>query len=660
MAQRSIQSSSWIFAGAGLIALTVATTPAHAGTTTFRPIADAHIASDAPTANFGTATRMFSDGSPSTQTLMRFQVSGLSGTVSSARLRLFANNPTTDGPALYRGTGAWAEAAVTWNNRPSLGASPLGTLGVVDTDTWVELDVTAAVTANGTYDFVLAAGSADGSSYHSREAVNRPELVVITASEPAPAPAPAPASSSVDVTLTPAAGVSGSHRVNFAVPLPRGRLFDPTRLRVLAAGVELSSARRALALHPDGSVRSVQIQVDTGVAAGTILQVRVGEAPTRPALALVDVSTTLVTADGTLGPRVWARLPAAWLSASGITGPQIAETQTTGTAATAWRNVCDYQNHAIGAFLPVVGTKDAWLYDRGAAMYRGYARRGDLITLESAYRETALYRKGMTGTGTATRIAVPSAVDDLKYHYNQNLAIHYLLTGDDRFRESAENLAMRVSALWSSPDYAGGSDFWTERHAGFALLAYVWADIVTDDHGTDFQELADDAVDAYLAMQAQFPTGWTDQAARCFAHTAAAHGEDFGTSGCSPWMSAILADGLDAYATERGGVDATAARGAIVKLGRILARDGRDASGKPLYWMGIGGAADEVDPYDEHWGEAAYIVAMAWHWSGRTDTALRTAANALVAGLAADGSSPHLRSFNWQCRSAVATPYYLQ
>ena len=47
-------------------------------------------------------------------------------------------------------------------------------------------------------------------------------------------------------------------------------------------------------------------------------------------------------------------------------------------------------------------------------------------------------------------------------------------------------------------------------------------------------------------------------------------------------MSAILADALDAYATERGGADAIAARAAIVKLGKIIARDGRDSTGKPF------------------------------------------------------------------------------
>ena len=75
--------------------------------------------------------------------------------------------------------------------------------------------------------------------------------------------------------------------------------------------------------------------------------------------------------------------------------------------------------------------------------------------------------------------------------------------------------------------------------------------------------------------------------------------------------------------------------------------------------MGVGSGGDEIDPYDEHWGEVAYVVAMAWHWGGRTDPSLRTAADQLVAGTKAHATSPHIRSFNWQCRSAPATPWYL-
>jgi hypothetical protein len=464
----------------------------------------------------------------------------------------------------------------------------------------------------------------------------------------------------VEVTLTPARGVTGTERVNFGVPLAPGQLRDAGLVRVLGERGELPAARRVLARHPDGTVRSIQVQVELAARPGQVLRVRIGEVPAAPPLPLVDVATTLVELDGARGPRVWARLPAAWLSASGVAGPQLPVARTRGAAAAGLARVCDYANHTIDAFLPAAGKRDAWLYDRGTAMYRGYARRGDLVTLESAYRETALYRSGITGTGVGARIGVPGVAEDLKYHYVQNLAIHYLLTGDDRFRESAEDVAERVAMLWPDPGYDGGSDAWTERHAGFALLAYVWADIVADDHGAQFRHLADAAVDAYLAMQDRYPPGWTDGAARCFAHQASAHGESYGTWGCSPWMSAILADALDAYATERGGDRAATVRAAIVKLGRLLAREGRDAHGRPLYWIGVGGEPDVPDPYDEHWAESAYVVAMAWHHGGRRDPALRIAADALTAGLAAHGASPHLRSFNWQCRSAVALPFYLQ
>ncbi|HEU0030104.1 MAG TPA: DNRLRE domain-containing protein [Kofleriaceae bacterium] len=624
-----------------------------ASSATFTPTQDAQVRSDYPSTNYGSSTRLAVDGSPQVMTAMRFAVANLSGTITSAKLRVFVHDPSTNAPSVYRATGSWTESTVTWNTKPAISGGMLDDLDAVASGTWVEYDVTGGVTGNGTYDFALSGSYGDGVTYGSRESAERPQLVIDTSTSSTSA-------TTVDVTLQPQSGISGTQRVNFAVPLPRAMLWDPDLVRVLASGVELPAARRELALYPDGSLRSVQLQVSTTVASGKVLQVRINEAPTTAPLSLVAVSTTLDPSDGTMGPRVWARLPASWLAASGVVGPIVTEAAVSGTALDAWDTVCDYQNHTVDQFLSLQTSKDVWLYDRGTTMYRGYARRGDQVTLESAYRETAIYRARLSGTDASTTIGVPSSSSDLKYHYTQNMAIHYLLTGDDRFREGAEDVAAKIATLWTSPGYAGGSDFWTERHAGFALLGYVWARIVTDDQAAVLDDLADDAVDAYLAMQATYPTTWTDASHRCFAHTAAAHGENYGTWGCSPWMSAILADGLDQYATERGGTRATQARAAIVKLGAILARDGRDSSGKPYYWMGIGSASDEIDPYDEHWGEPAYVVAMAWHHGGRTDASLKTAAMAMLAGLKSYGESPHMRSFNWQCRSAVAAPYFLK
>ena len=472
---------------------------------------------------------------------------------------------------------------------------------------------------------------------------------------------PDPISPSVRVLLFPQAGVSGLQRVNFALPTPPGYLHDASNVRIAAVpgtGAELAAARRVLATWPDGSIRSVQLQVDVDVPSTTALDVELGTATSAGALVRVEVVDTLVVADGTKGPRVWAVVPPELLSPSQVAGPLVARSAIAGTSLDAWGGVCDYQAWNVDAFLAQASGREAWLFDRPTAMFLGYAMTGARVALESGYREAAMYRAGITGTGSATRISIPTAGDDLKYHYAQGLAIHYLLTGDDRFREAAENVAIRAHDLWPDPGYAGGSDFWTERHAGFALLAYEWAAAVSDDRASTFAAWADQAVAAYLAMQSVASNAW-EADARCFAHSAAAHGESFGYVGCSPWMSAILADGLDAHARRVGGAGATAARSGLVQLGRMIARHGRDAVGRPYYWMGAGVSAAEADPYDEHWGESAYVVALAWHWGGRSDAGLHSVAMELMDGLRTRGEAGQLRSFNWQCRSAPMAAYYL-
>jgi hypothetical protein len=462
------------------------------------------------------------------------------------------------------------------------------------------------------------------------------------------------------VRLVASQGGSGVQRVNFAIPLAPRELSNESMIRVVHAGRELSVAHRGLARHPDGSLRSVQIQVDVAVSGQTDLEVVVGEASKAGALSMIPVSQTLADTNGTEGPRVYALLTPQRLAKSGVMGTIATEAETAGSAYDAWDKVCNYDKHGVEAFLPKKNDPAVWLYDRGTTFYRGYAWKGGIGALRTAYRETALYRASLSGKGKETRIGIPGKADDPKYHYSQNLAIHYLLTGDDRFREAAEDVAERMAAIWN-PRYKGkDTGLWTERHAGFFLLDMTYAAMVSDDRSAHFQQLADDAVDAYLGVQATYPAGYSDTTARCFAHHAGAHGEDYGYFGCSPWMSAILVDGLDIYANERGGQRASMVHDAIVKLGRAIERDGMDSSGKPYYFMGAGNHKGEVDPDDEHWGEAAYVMAMAHHHDGSRDASLAGAVRGLVAKMKQHGRAPHMRSFNWQCRSAVATAAFMQ
>ena len=461
------------------------------------------------------------------------------------------------------------------------------------------------------------------------------------------------------VTLTPD-GASGMQRVIFAVPLAIGALKDETAIKVLAGSAELPAARKGLAQYADGSWRSVQLQVDVDVTANQKLTVQLGVAgATGPSP--VAVSTTLTGSGNNVHPKVWALLLSELLTASGVAGVMIPQSAVEGTSLDAWDGICDYAAWDTDKFLVnSASSRDVWLYDRVTAMYRGYAITGSLVPLRSAYREAEIYRAGMTiVNGVATNIAVPDAQTDLKYYYAQNMALHYLLTGDERYREAAEAVSAKIASMWN-PNYDGGDRFWTERHAGFALLAHEWALMVTDDQATTIAARAEADVTAYLATQATFPSNYTDANARCFAHSATSHGEGYGYNGCSPWMSSIVADALDQYARRIGGTRAALVRDSLARLGRIIARDGRDSSGKPFYWMGVGSTSDEVDGYDEHWGEPAYVVALAYVATGKTEPALKLAAEQMIAGLAANGIVGQTRSFNWQCRSAVMTPALLK
>ena len=474
------------------------------------------------------------------------------------------------------------------------------------------------------------------------------------AGEPTEPPMPA----RFEVRLV-ANGVTGTQRVNFAIPLPAGMLADAGAIRISAEGEELAAARRALARYPDGSLRSVQVQVDANPAATPTLEVALGVAG-RDGLELVPVTATLTGSGNNVGPRVWAVLPAEALTASTFAGRMIPRTAFAGTDLDAWAAICDYQRWDTTAFLAESANREVWLFDRVTAMYRGYAMSGDAGPLRSGYREAAIYFAGMTITnGSATAIAVPGASTDLKYHYAQGMALHYLLTGDDRYREAAEAVSRRVAGMWN-PAYDGTDRFWTERHAGFALLAHEWAARVTDDQAAAIEARAETAATAFLAVQAAIRFGYTDPDARCFAHSASSHGEGYGNAGCSPWMSAILADALDAHGERVGGQRAADVAASLGKLARILARDGRDTTGRPYYWMKVGAGTSQVDDYEEHWGESAYVVALGWHATGRTDAGLRQAAGELVAGLRTRGRVGRIRSFNWQCRSGVMTPALLQ
>ena len=157
--------------------------PVHAATQTFTATADAQVQEASPSTTFGTTTALRVDAGtdPDVESYLRFAVSGLSGSVQTATLRLWATSATANGPAVYTTDNTWSETTITWANRTPRVGTGVDDKASIPTGAWVDFNVTSLVVGDGTYNFVLAGTSTDGVDFSSREATNKPQLVVTTA-----------------------------------------------------------------------------------------------------------------------------------------------------------------------------------------------------------------------------------------------------------------------------------------------------------------------------------------------------------------------------------------------------------------------------------------------------------------------------------------------
>ncbi|HEX3049478.1 MAG TPA: DNRLRE domain-containing protein [Aggregatilineaceae bacterium] len=154
----------------------------------FAAIGDTQVKLINPNSNYGAldTLRARLTSSEDIDSYLKFDVTGVDGPILSAKLRLFVSDGSDSGGSLYlvsnnyRDTSTpWLELGLTWNNAPLMSGTPLGILPAVVTGTWVELDVSAVVTGNGTYSFGLTTDSSNSVLYNSKEALqDRPELVL--------------------------------------------------------------------------------------------------------------------------------------------------------------------------------------------------------------------------------------------------------------------------------------------------------------------------------------------------------------------------------------------------------------------------------------------------------------------------------------------------
>ncbi|MBK8905883.1 MAG: DNRLRE domain-containing protein [Anaerolineaceae bacterium] len=155
-------------------------TPGPGGTTfTFNAADDAMTLSSRPTVNYGSSTTLSTDASPDIRSYLKFNVSGLDGAVGSATLRLFVESGSGPFDITQVGSNSWSEGSITYSNAPATGSVISGS-GTVSSG-WLEIDVTSAISGDGTFSMALLSNSSIRNLFSSAEGANGPELVIVTA-----------------------------------------------------------------------------------------------------------------------------------------------------------------------------------------------------------------------------------------------------------------------------------------------------------------------------------------------------------------------------------------------------------------------------------------------------------------------------------------------
>ena len=374
--------------------------------------------------------------------------------------------------------------------------------------------------------------------------------------------------------------------VSFGAPFPRGALTDTGKLRARAAGGD-ELPIHAQAILPwrvwpgrsgaTESVRAAMVSVEVTFASNQPLEIELeyGAAPTATLAPLADPQASwIAVTDGEYPsgsvdePPVYATFPADWLGAC------VLRTRTTpvgsdpdygwldesfvGFAHTAVNDVPD----SVTELINYTTDASAWLFDRTSNLFGVYARTGDVKWLRHAHRSAQFYLGLIDQAGY-----FEFEQGDLKYSYGRALLIDFMFTGDPRLIAAVERIAA-AGEEWD-PTYDIGTNFWTERHQTYALLASLaaWEATGTAAHANRTRQIAEVSFDL-AANPAE--TSWA--ADGCMLHGMTAHeGAGGDVPVCSPWMSALFSDAVWEYYVHTG---ETAALDFLAGLGRYVADHG--------------------------------------------------------------------------------------
>ena len=466
-----------------------------------------------------------------------------------------------------------------------------------------------------------------------------------------------PAAKAVEATFI-LQGEPGLHVVSFGLPFGPGVLEDPRRLRVIGPGGKaLPACTRPLAHWwidgKKGSIRSVLVQVASSFLDATPRKVRVvwdrPAAQMRPKetplaetqfVRLYEPPRRLARVADTFEyrcPKVLVLLPPAWLCRSLLVWQQV--------PARANRVAAWFDKHLLEQFdgsLRYISANarafEAHLFDRTATYLKVYARHGGAGYLLASLQAADYYMQHLRADGYLDL----KRYKDVKYTYTEGPAVLYLLTGDERYRRAVER-ALKAWDRHRGIEYAGRG-FWTERHHGFGMLAYLHAYEITGE--AKHLAKARRYFEAAYAMQVKPADGKGPDGA--WVHAASGHGDGNGWT-TSPWMSAFLADAIWKYWMLSGERRCPAS---LALYARFHARHGVTADGKGVYNMANSpGRGRSINPEcPPHNMEAVYLLALGYYLSGGTDAELLAKINTLWPPLLRDPANRPGRKFTWRFR----------
>jgi hypothetical protein len=134
-----------------------------------------------PASNYGGLTTLRADATPVVRSYLRFDVQGLSGTITRVTLRIFTNSSSSTGYEVRNVTdNSWGETTINHTNAPATDGVT-GTSSSFSAGVWTTVDVTPLLTGNGTYNIALTTTNATAFSLASRESgANAPQLIIET------------------------------------------------------------------------------------------------------------------------------------------------------------------------------------------------------------------------------------------------------------------------------------------------------------------------------------------------------------------------------------------------------------------------------------------------------------------------------------------------